>query len=187
MRLIDLSAPITQSSQELPEPLRTDIAFHDHGEGAAAIESMFGVTRDLLHDGEGWATEEFLRFFTPAPGDGRTFSEEAELDGVRFKEGERLWISWAMANRDPEVFPDPHVFDITRDNAGRHLSFSGGRHFCLGAALARTEGEVGLRTFFERYPNAALAGAGNRRDTRVLRGWSSLPIALGEARGAVRS
>ena len=54
--------------------------------------------RDTLLDP---ATEEFLRFFTPAPGDGRTFSDDVELDGKQFKEGERLWISWAMANRDP--------------------------------------------------------------------------------------
>ena len=66
--------------------------------------------------------------------------------------------------------------------ASGNLSFSGGRHFCLGAALARAEGEVGLRTFFERFPDARLAGSGSRRDTRVLRGWSSLPVALGTAR-----
>ena len=53
------------------------------------------------------ATEEFLRYFTPAPGDGRTFSDDVELDGNQFKEGERLWISWAMANRDPSVFERP--------------------------------------------------------------------------------
>ena len=53
------------------------------------------------------ATEEFLRFFTPAPGDGRTFSEDVEVEGTQFKEGERLWISWAMANRDPSVFDEP--------------------------------------------------------------------------------
>ena len=83
------------------------------------------------------------------------------------------------------MFTDPHRFDIERDNAGKHLSFSGGRHFCLGAALARAEGEVGLRTFFERYPGARLAGEGHRRDTRVLRGWSTLPITLGTARAAL--
>ena len=112
---------------------------------------------------------------------------DTEVAGRQVKRGELVILYLAGANRDPEIFADPHRFDITRDNAGRHLSFSGGRHFCLGAALARAEGEVGLRTFFERYPNAALAGAGSRRDTRVLRGWSSLPIALGEARSAVRS
>jgi cytochrome P450 len=95
--------------------------------------------------------------------------------------GHRIIIYLAGANRDPKVFTDPHRFDIERDNAGKHLSFSGGRHFCLGAALARQEGEVGLRTFFERFPDARLAGIGSRRDTRVLRGWSSLPIDLGKA------
>ena len=57
------------------------------------------------------ATEEFLRFYTPAPGDGRTFSEDVEVEGTRFKEGERLWISWAMANRDPSVFEKPNELD----------------------------------------------------------------------------
>src|SRR5438270_2912565 len=88
----------------------------------------------------------------------------------------------AAANRDPTVFAGPNTFDIARDNAGRHLAFSGGRHFCLGAALARAEGEVGLRTFFDRFPEAQAAGVGSRRDTRVLRGWSTLPVTLGPAR-----
>jgi cytochrome P450 len=112
---------------------------------------------------------------------------DSEVDGRTVKQGELVILYLAGANRDPAVFADPHRFDISRDNAGKHLSFSGGRHFCLGAALARAEGEVGLRTFFERYPDANLAGAGSRRETRVLRGWSSLPITLGEARSAVRS
>jgi cytochrome P450 len=61
--------------------------------------------RDTLLDA---ATEEFLRYYTPAPGDGRTFSDDVELEGTQFKEGERLWISWAMANRDPSVFHEPN-------------------------------------------------------------------------------
>jgi cytochrome P450 len=88
----------------------------------------------------------------------------------------------AAANRDPAVFTDPNRFDIERENASRHLAFSGGRHFCLGAALARAEGEVGLRAFFDRFPEVRSAGAGSRRDTRVLHGWSTLPVALGPAR-----
>src|SRR6202011_263125 len=110
---------------------------------------------------------------------------DTELAGVSVKQGELVVVYVAAANRDPAVFADPNRFDIERDNAGKHLSFSGGRHFCLGAALARAEGEVGLRTFFERFPDARLAGGGSRRDTRVLRGWSSLPITLGRARTAV--
>jgi kynurenine formamidase len=64
MPLVDLSAPIVASPPETPEPLRTEIAFHDHAAGAAAIETLLGVPRHLLRDGEGWATEEFLRFGT---------------------------------------------------------------------------------------------------------------------------
>jgi kynurenine formamidase len=64
MALVDLSAPIVASPPETPEPLRTEIAFHDHADGAAAIEGLLGVPRRLLRDGEGWATEEFLRLGT---------------------------------------------------------------------------------------------------------------------------
>jgi len=62
--LVDLSAPIVASPPETPEPLRTEIAFADHEAGAQAIETLFGVPRRLLRDGEGWATEEFRRFGT---------------------------------------------------------------------------------------------------------------------------
>ena len=64
MPLVDLSAPIVASPPETPEVLRTEIAFHDHADGAQAIEALFGVGPELLRDGEGWATEEFLRFGT---------------------------------------------------------------------------------------------------------------------------
>jgi cytochrome P450 len=143
----------------------------------------------LLERPELWpgAVEEILRLESPVQLSARLAVVDTEVAGRTVKAGELVILYLAGANRDPEVFVDPHRFDITRDNAGKHLSFSGGRHFCLGAALARAEGEVGLRTFFERYPAAQLAGAGSRRDTRVLRGWSSLPIRLGEARTAVRS
>jgi cytochrome P450 len=143
----------------------------------------------LLEQPELWpgAVEEILRLESPVQLSAREAIVDTEVAGRDVKAGELVILYLAGANRDPEVFVDPHRFDITRDNAGKHLSFSGGRHFCLGAALARAEGEVGLRTFFERYPAAQLAGAGSRCDTRVLRGWSSLPITLGEARAAVRS
>lgn len=64
MSLIDLSAPIRSDPPELPEPLRTEIAYSDHAEGARQIEAMFGVDAALLRDGEGWAVETFLRFGT---------------------------------------------------------------------------------------------------------------------------
>ena len=124
------------------------------------------------------AVEEILRLDSPVQMSARIARKDVDVAGTHIRKDELVVLYLAGANRDPSVFTDPHRFDIERDNAGRHLSFSGGRHFCLGAALARAEGEVGLRTFFERYPDARLAGNGSRRDTRVLRGWSTLPIAL---------
>jgi len=131
--------------------------------------------------------EEILRLDSPVQLSARIATKDTDVAGTLVRRDEGVILYLAGANRDPQVFDDPHTFDIERENAGRHLSFSGGRHFCLGAALARAEGEVGLRTFFERFPDARLAGDGSRRDTRVLRGWSSLPISLGKARTAVSS
>jgi cytochrome P450 len=133
------------------------------------------------------AVEEILRLESPVQLSARVAGKDTDIAGTLVRRGEMVIIYLAGANRDPTVFDDPHRFDIERENPGKHLSFSGGRHFCLGAALARAEGEVGLRTFFERYPDARLAGGGSRRDTRVLRGWSSLPITLGKARTTVSS
>ncbi len=128
------------------------------------------------------AVEEILRLDSPVQLTARVASRAVEVAGMPIDRDEVVVIYLAGANRDPSVFADPHRFDIERSNAGRHLAFSTGRHFCLGAALARAEGEVGLRSFFDRFPDAQAAGAGSRRSTRVLRGWSTLPVQLGSAR-----
>lgn len=129
------------------------------------------------------AVEEILRLDSPVQLTARVARTDTRVAGTPVQRGEMVVIYLAAANRDPAVFTDPHTFDVQRPNAGKHLAFSGGRHFCLGAALARMEGEAGLRNFFDRFPEAQSAGPGNRRDTRVLRGWSRLPVRLGaEAR-----
>ena len=90
------------------------------------------------------------------------------------------------ANRDPAVFADPERFDVSRPDARQHLSFSAGIHYCLGAQLARLEASIALRTLFERFPDLAPDGAAVRRETRVLRGYQSLPVtaaALASPRG----
>lgn len=132
------------------------------------------------------AVEEILRLESPVQLTVRVARTDTEIAGTAVRRGEMVVIYLAAANRDPVVFPDPHRFDVRRDNAGRHLAFSGGRHFCLGAALARTEGEAGLRRFFTHFPDAKLAGEGVRRDTRVLRGWAQLPVSLGSSARVAR-
>ncbi|MGV9675899.1 cytochrome P450 [Nocardia sp. NPDC003482] len=98
------------------------------------------------------ATEEFLRYFTPAPGDGRTIAQDFEVAGTRFQEGERLWLSWAMANRDPAVFPDPD--DVLLDRKGnRHFSFGIGIHRCIGSNVARTVFKSMLTAVLDRMPD----------------------------------
>ena len=125
------------------------------------------------------AVEEILRLDSPVQLTGRVARNDTVVAGTPVRRGEFVVIYLAAASRDPAVFDDPHRFDVRRPNAGKHLAFSGGRHFCLGAALARMEGEVGLRHFFTRFPDAQFAGEGSRRDTRVLRGWARLPVRLG--------
>jgi cytochrome P450 len=105
--------------------------------------------RDALLDS---ATEEFLRFYTPAPGDGRTFSEDVEINGTRFQEGERLYISWAMANRDPAVFPEPNKLILDR-KGNRHFGFGLGIHRCIGSNLGRTVFKSMLNAVLDRIPD----------------------------------
>ncbi|MGA9490163.1 MAG: cytochrome P450 [Mycobacterium sp.] len=105
--------------------------------------------RDALLDS---ATEEFLRYYTPAPGDGRTFSDDVEIEGTQFKEGERLWISWAMANRDPSVFSDPNKIVLDR-KGNRHFSFGLGVHRCIGSNVARTVFKSMLTAVLDRMPD----------------------------------
>ncbi|WP_167099586.1 cytochrome P450 [Mycobacterium sp. DL592] len=129
--------------------------------------------RDTLLDP---ATEEFLRFYTPAPGDGRTFSDDVELEDHRFREGERVWISWAMANRDPSVFHDPN--DVILDRKGnRHFSFGIGVHRCIGSNVARTVFKDMLTSVLDRMPDYRCDPEGTvHYDTiGVIQGMRKLP------------
>ena len=132
--------------------------------------------RDLLLDS---ATEEFLRYFTPAPGDGRTVAEDCELAGQRFSEGQRLWLSWAMANRDPEVFPDPDTVVLDR-KGNRHYSFGLGIHRCIGSNVARTVFKRMLTAVLDRMPDFVCNREGTvHYDTiGVIQGMRHLPAAF---------
>ena len=122
------------------------------------------------------ATEEFLRFYTPAPGDGRTISADCEIAGQRFKEGERLWLSWAMSNRDPAVFPNPHEIDLAR-TGNRHHSFGLGIHRCIGSNVARMVFKRMLVAVLDRMPDYVCdpAGAVHYETIGVIQGMQHLP------------
>jgi len=125
------------------------------------------------------AVDEVLRYESPVQLTARFASRDTELAGRSLRRGGLVVTMLGGANRDPAVFADPARFDVGRPNARDHLSFSAGRHFCLGASLARLEGEVGLRSLFERFPDLAAAPGRRRTTTRVLRGWESLPVSTG--------
>jgi cytochrome P450 len=122
------------------------------------------------------ATEEFLRYFTPAPGDGRTIADDIEVDGVPLKEGERLWLSWAMANRDPGLFDNPD--EVVLDRTGnRHFSFGLGVHRCIGSNVARTVFKSMLTAVLDRMPDFVCdaAGAVHYQTIGVIQGMQHLP------------
>ncbi|MFC3965349.1 cytochrome P450 [Nocardia jiangsuensis] len=129
--------------------------------------------RDTLLDP---ATEEFLRYFTPAPGDGRTVSADHDVAGRTLREGERLWLSWAMANRDAAVFPDPDTVVLDR-KANRHLSFGLGIHRCIGSNVARLIFKRMLLAVLDRMPDYACdpAGAVHYETIGIIQGMRKLP------------
>ncbi|MGW6117941.1 cytochrome P450 [Nocardia sp. NPDC055165] len=105
--------------------------------------------RDVLLDS---ATEEFLRYYTPAPGDGRTVAADCEVAGIEFQEGDRIWLSWAMANRDPAAFEDPTELVLDR-KGNRHYSFGLGIHRCIGSNVARSVFKRMLLAVLDRMPD----------------------------------
>jgi cytochrome P450 len=132
----------------------------------------------LAEDPSLWpnAVDEVLRHDSPVQRTARMARRDTEVGGVPVAQGEIVVTVLGAANRDPAVFPDPDRFDVTRPNAKEHVAFSSGIHYCLGAALARMEGEVALRALFTRFPDLAPAGEAVRRPTVILRGWETLPV-----------
>ncbi|MGY1743038.1 MULTISPECIES: cytochrome P450 [unclassified Blastococcus] len=122
------------------------------------------------------ATEEFLRFYTPAQGDGRTVTRDEEIDGALLREGDRLWISWAMANRDETVFEDANTIRLDR-TGNRHTSFGLGIHRCIGSNVARATFKTMLKAVLDRMPDYVCdpAGTVHYETTQVINGMRFLP------------
>jgi pentalenolactone synthase len=125
------------------------------------------------------AVEEILRFGatdeSPLTRYART---DIEIGGVRIRAGEAVMISAIAANRDPAAFADPDTFDTTR-RPNQHLTFGHGKHFCMGAGLARTELQIALGSLLTRFPTIGLAVAPERlriRHNAITGGLAELPV-----------
>ena len=132
----------------------------------------------------GSAVEEFLRYDGPVQATARRATVGFELHGTRVDPGDYLLLVLGAANHDPAQFAEPDRLDLGRaDN--RHLAFSLGPHFCLGAALARLEAYVAFETLLRRLPRLRAGPAPPvRRPDFFLRGLASLPVAFGSPDGA---
>jgi len=130
----------------------------------------------------GSAVEELLRFDSPTQATFRSVAEDFELHGQSLRKGEPVLLMLGSANHDPSQFIDPDVLDITRaDN--RHLAFSQGPHFCLGAALARLEGQIAIGRTIQRFPELQLADdPPTWRPNVFLRGLESLNVTISSTR-----
>ena len=125
------------------------------------------------------AVEELLRYDGPTPAMVRVAREDLRIGDEDIGRGDRLFLMINAANRDPAQFGEPDRLDLGRaDN--RHLAFGHGIHFCLGAPLARLEGQLALPALLARFPGLRpRGGAPEWLDSLVFRGMRSLPVALG--------
>jgi len=125
------------------------------------------------------AVEEILRLETPTSGMWRRVTEDTQISGVDVPAGAMLMVRYAAANRDESIFLQPQCMDVTRSNAGQHLAFGHGAHFCLGAQLARLELQVGLEQLLARTENWQLVEgefAGKHHPNVLLRGLVELQL-----------
>ena len=124
-------------------------------------------------------TEELLRHTSPVQRTGRGLAQDVQLGEHTLRAGSFAALMLAAANRDERVFPDPERLDPQRPNAARHLAFASGPHYCLGASLARLEGEVVFRTLAERFPRLTVPQQPvTYRPNFVLRGPLALQVQL---------
>jgi cytochrome P450 len=122
------------------------------------------------------AIEECLRYEAPSPVNGRWVTADAEFQGQVVPRGSKLLLLNGSGNRDERHFPDPDRFDVGR-NVDRHLSFGYGAHFCVGAALARIEGQVALREVLKRFPTWEVDyDRAEMVHTSTVRGYARLPV-----------
>lgn len=134
--------------------------------------------RRLREDPSLWdrAVEEMLRWGSSIHNFRRTATRDTELRGVPIREGDKVVLYYASANRDEDVFADPHTFDVAR-TPNDHVTFGGGGvHFCLGASLARAEIKATMRQIVERLPDIELTAEPTRLKSDFVNGIKKMPV-----------
>ncbi|GGB43302.1 putative cytochrome P450 [Flexivirga endophytica] len=126
----------------------------------------------------GQAIEETLRWNPPVQRTERVAFEDQEVAGTPVRKDQWILLLLGGTGRDPEVFPDPDRFDITRSHGAEHLAFSSGIHYCLGAPLARLEATIALEQLAIRLPGIRRAGPVTMRRTTLIRGPLHLPVTV---------
>ena len=123
------------------------------------------------------AVEELLRYEAPSPVQGRWTTRAVALHGTTIPQDSKVLLLTGSAGRDDRKFPDADRFDVRR-RIDHHVSFGYGIHFCLGAALARLEGRIGIEETLSRFPSWEVdLGRARRLHTSTVRGWSEVPFA----------
>jgi cytochrome P450 len=120
--------------------------------------------------------EELLRFDGPVQATSRVVLRDLDFQGRQFKEGQVLIAFLGAANHDPTQFPEPERLDLTRED-NRHMAFGHGIHFCLGAPLARVEGQIAISALLRRFPDPEPDfDEPDWGNSFILRGLKSLPV-----------
>ena len=129
---------------------------------------------------DGTMVDELLRYDSPVQNSGRTLTQDTIIGGVEIAAGETILTSLGSANHD-EIFwgPTASELDVRRKDASRHLSFGNGIHHCLGAALARMEGEIAVANLVRRFPDLDFNGEPTYNGRVILRGRETFPVTLG--------
>jgi cytochrome P450 len=122
------------------------------------------------------ATDELIRWVSPVKHFMRTAQEDYTLGGTKIAKGDWVLLSYQSANRDETVFDEPFRFDVTRPDAGKHLAFGFGRHYCLGAHLARLEVKALFKELIPRLASIELAGTPSLMHSTLVSGPTHLPV-----------
>jgi cytochrome P450 len=146
------------------------LALHEHPEQRARWAADPSLTPT--------AVEEIVRWVSPVGWMRRTATQDTEVNGHPVRAGDKFLLFYGAANRDPEVFADPHVFDLGR-TPNPHVGFGAhGPHFCLGAHLARRELGVAFRTLFDKLPDLEVCGEPEQLRSSFVNGLKRLPARL---------